>query len=111
MSRGPPLTVPALVSALATVPGHEDVEVGLCLLKGLIKLLTESYLVELLLHRLVEPLGTPIGLRMAGHRFRIPKPIQMLEELVGMGLRSAAVFRPTVSQDAKDIYPIFVVEG
>ena len=48
---------------------------------------------------------------MAGLRFRIPKPIQMLEELVGMGLRSAAVFRPTVSQDAKDIYPMFVVEG
>ena len=93
------------------VPGHEGVKVGLYFLKALVELLAKGYFVKLFLHRLVKPLDAPVGLRMPGLRLRVLDPVQVQEKLVGVRICSSAVLWAAVSQDAKDAYPMFVVEG
>ena len=61
---GSALAALSLIGSLVIVIGHIIVQIGLHLVNGRIKSLSEGHRVELLLNNLVESFGAAIGLRV-----------------------------------------------
>ena len=67
---------------------------------------SEDRLVELIQHRLVEPLADAVRLRVARLGPGVFDLVKLKVELVGMLVKPATVFGPTIGQDAKDIHTL-----
>lgn len=97
LHRGSPLAVPPLVGPFIIVPGHEEVEIGLDVVQGVIKLFSEGYLVEFLLNGLIETFNSTIGLWMPDFDPRVFNVVEMEKELIGMAFGTTAIFRAIVA--------------
>src|SRR6202021_487207 len=96
---------PFLVVSLG--PG---IEVGLKFGDRSIDLLAEDDAIELIEHRLVEPLNDPIGLGPLGCGVRMVDILERQIELVFVMLGVAAIFRAAIGQHAAEPYLAGIIE-
>jgi hypothetical protein len=91
----------ALMRSLQVVVLHPRIEIGLQLLQCPIDLLPGRDPIELIQHGRMEPFAVPVGLGMPGLRARVIYIFHGQVQFILMPLGCAAVFGPTVGQDAE----------
>ena len=99
------------MSSLVIVLRQPNVKINLKLLKGLIDLLAERYLIKLVENRAMESLADPIRLRMPDFCLCVFYIAHREKELEVMRVRPSAIFGSSIGENAKHGHVELVEEG
>jgi hypothetical protein len=98
----------SLVSPFFIIEPHKCVQIVLNAFKGGVEPLPKSNRIELVLDRLIEFFGNPIGLRMSRFSSRVLDVVEVQVKLVGMVFRPTTVLSATICQCPQDSQPMLI---